>query len=212
MTEKSDSRKWDMVAVIISIVSLIASVVFSSYSFVLANQANNLTVKSLELQNMLSNFTSIIIPSPAQAQLSWGGYYSNGTTSPTVTTGWLNISLVVITPHYGLLYANIEDFTPSDEYQMLDTPKTHLTDVSYASGYQANQHLKYVISGINQLNIEIQLQASFYPNSQKLPVAPDSAVTFPIGELSLQMELFDSQTSQTTTRPFVSNIFVTVRT
>jgi len=212
MTEKGDSRKWGMVAVIISIISLIASIVFSSYSFVLANQVNSLTAKSLELQNILSNFTSIIIPSPAQGQLSSGGYYSNGTTSPTVSMGWLNISLVVITPHYGVLYAEMENFTVSDDYRMLDTQKTNLTIVNYAPNYQLNQHMKYVVSGVNQLNVETLLQASFYPNPQELPIAPDSAVTFPLGYLLLQIVLFDSQTGQITTRPFSSTIFVTVRT
>jgi hypothetical protein len=97
-----------MVAVIISIISLIASILFSSYSFVLANQANSLTAKSLELQNMLSNFNSTIGPADWNLEpvgtLEESGWstFPNGTVEGTAF-GYLNFSLKILTPHYAQL-------------------------------------------------------------------------------------------------------------
>jgi hypothetical protein len=211
-THAGDSGKWDKIAVTISIVSLIASIVFSNYSFTLASQANELTKKSLELQNILSNFTSIIVPNPERGFLNEGGYYFNGTTSSSNPKGWLNVSLTVITPHYGNVSVEIMNFSVSDYFNMLIPEKANLTTVSYTPEYQYSKHVGYVVSGLNQLSFSLNLEATVYPNPQKLPSTSPSESEFPIGVLFLQAKLFDAQTDLTITQDFSTIIFVTIKT
>lgn len=217
MTSKKDSGKWQLYAVIVSVIfgilGLVVGLVQTKLSYDLQSQANSLTEKNLELQNILSNFTPIITSNPTLTALYDGGYYSNGTTSPIISRGWLNISITVITPHYGTLSVEIENFSVSDDYRMLDPQNTNLTAVTYTPEYQFSQHLNYVVSGLNQLNVQIPLEASFYPNPEKLPTTPNSATKFPIGYLLLQAKLLDSQTKQITAHTyFSSDILVAVMT
>jgi len=205
--KKSDSRKWDIIAVIISIVSLVASIAFSSYSFMLASQANELTAKSLELQNVLSNFTSVIVANPERGFLNEGGYYSNWTMSSN-HYGYLKIALTVITPHYGILSIEEKDFSVTDYYDMLNPEKLNLTTVSYYSEY--DEYESPVVMGLNLLNFTLNLKATVYPNPQKLQAHSENE--FPIGVFFLEAKLTDAQTNQTFTKEFSTIIFVTIKT
>jgi hypothetical protein len=218
VSTQSVSEKWgkgaftiSVLSLVISIISLIASVVFAAYSLNAANQANSLTEKNLELQNQLSNFTSIIVPNPQQGHLDEEGYYFNGTTTPTISEGWLNGTLAVITPHYGNITVEILNFSVSDYFDMLIPEKANLTTVDYTNEYRYRTHVSYAIIGLNQLTFAVNLEAKFYPNPQKLPSVSGSFSEFPIGVLFLKAKLFEPQTNVTTTQVFSSIIFVTVR-
>jgi hypothetical protein len=189
---------------------LVASGVLIDRSFELANQAKELLEKNLELQNLLSNFTSMIVASPEQSRLDEGGYYSNGSINPVVTRGWLNISLMAITPHYGNVSVEVENFIVNDYDNKLDPEKINLTTVSYTHEYQYSQQVSNVASGLNQLNLNLNLEATVYPNPQELPTMPQFRTSFAIGVLFLKAKLFDAQTNQTITKEFSTVVFVTI--
>lgn len=201
------SGKWDKIAVIISIISLAISFALTIHSFDLTEQANRLTEKSLELQKMLSNFTSLIVVNPERGFLNVGGYYSNWTTSSN-PYGYLNISLTVITPHYGILSIEEKNFSVVDYFGMLNPEKLNLTTVSYYSEYDTYE--RPVTMGVNPLDFRLNLKAKVYPNPQKLPA--NSENEFPIGVFFLEAKLFDPHTNQTFTKEFSTIIFVTIKT
>jgi hypothetical protein len=162
------------------------------------------------LQNMLTNSTPIIMVNPEYGQpLDEGGYFSNLSTNfATVSRGWLNGSLAVITTHYGNVTIEIINFTVDDYFDMLIPDKVNLTTVTTTYEYNFSQHVSPFISGLNSLNFNINLEASFYPNPQKLTNVLYS--TFPIGVLFLEVKLYDAQAKTIYTQLFTSKIFVTV--
>ena len=215
MNEKNGSGKWEkraftisILSFILSIASLIGSISFSSYSLNAANQANSMTEKSLELQNMLSNSTPIIVANPEQSRLDEQGYYSNMTASfPTVSKGWLNGSLTVITPHYGNVTVEIINFTVYDYSNELVPEKVNLTRVTSTLEYNYSKHVDPIIQGLNQVTFNINLEASLYPNLQE----STTYALFPIGVMYLEAKLYDAQSQITYTQLFTSLIFVTIR-
>jgi len=202
------SGKWDKIAVIISIISLAISFALTIHSFNLTEQANRLTEKSLELQKMLSNFTSVIVVNPERGFLNEVGYYLNGTESSSHPNGYLNISLTVITPHYGILSIEEKNFSVTDYFDMLNPEKLNLTTVSYY--YEYDKYERSVAMGVNPLNFRLNLKATVYPNPQKLKAHSENE--FPIGVFFLEAKLTDLQTNQTFTKEFSTIIFVTIKT
>lgn len=217
MTEKNGSAKWQLITVIVSIIfglsGIVVGLVQTKVSYDLQSQAINLSEKNFELQNMLSNSTPIIVASPEHGHpLDEGGYFSNLTASfPTVSRGWLNGSLTVITPHYGNVTVEVINFTVDDYYTNLIPDKVNLTTVTTTIEYNYSQHVDYFTSGLNPLNFNINLEAMLYPNPQKLSSIPGSYSIFPVGALFLEAKLFDAQAKITYIEVFTSLIFVTIR-
>jgi hypothetical protein len=211
MADKKDSGKWDKRMFVLAVLGLVVGLVTSSYGFILIHEANVIGQRNLDLQNMLSNFTSIIVPNPQQGHLDEDGYYSNGTTNPTISRGWLNGSITVITSHYGNLTVEILNFSVNDYFNMLIPEKTNLTTVDYTNEYRYGTHVNFIVLGLNQLTFAVNLEATLYPNPQKLPSMSGSYSDFPIGVLFLKVKLFEPQINATTTQVFSSIVFVTVR-
>jgi hypothetical protein len=180
-------------------------------SYDLQSQANSLSEKNLELQNMLSNSTPIIIANPEHSSdypLNESWPFSNLTADlPIVSTGWLNGSLTVITPHYGNVIVEIINFTAGDYSNDLNPEKVNLTTVTSTLEYNYSTHANPVIQGLNQLTFNISLEAMFYLNPQESATYS----LFPLGVMYLEAKLFDAQSQITYTQLFTSLIFVTVR-
>jgi len=172
------------------------------------DKANEIANENLKIFNMVSNFTSVIVVDTKSGTLDKGGYYSNGTHGRSDPYGWLNFSLAVMTPHYGLLSIKMENFSAYTN-EMVDPQKVNLTTVSPYS--QHDEYEYYVVSGLNPLSPTLKLRAALYPNPQKI-MPPDGEIEFPIGVLFLKAELLDIQTNQTTTKEFTAIIFVKIRT
>jgi hypothetical protein len=211
MSDKNSSGKWDKAMFVLGVLGLVVGLITSSYGFILAHEANIISQRNLDLQNTLSNFTSIIVPNPQQGHVDEDGYYSNGTTSPTISAGWLNGSITVITSHYGNLTVEILNFSVSDYFNKLNPEKSNLTTVDYTNEYRYGTHVNYTVVGLNQLTFAVNLEATFYPDPQKLPSMSGSYSEFPIGVLFLKAKLFEPQINATTTQVFSSIVFVTVR-
>ena len=206
MSGKSDSGRRDTTAIIISILSLIISIVFSGYSLIIANQAYDVAEKSFELQNIVLNFTSTIVPSPNQRVFLDGvGYYSIGVQGSSNPYGYANFSLTAITPHYGNLSVEVENFSAYTD--MLDPEKVNLTNVS---SYPYDKYEAFTVPGLNQLTPSLYLSATLYPNPEKFRANSNS--TFPLGVLFLKAELFDLHTQLSTSKEFSAIIFVTIKT
>lgn len=211
MTDKAGSGKWERASFVLGVLGLVVGLIVSTYGFILTHEANIISQRNLDLQNTLSNFTSIIVPNPQQGHLDEAGYYSNGTISPVISRGWLSGTITVITSHYGNLTVEILNFSVSDYFNKLNPEKTNLTTVDYTNEYRYNTHVNYTVLGLNQLTFAVNLEASFYPDSQELPTESGSFSEFPIGVLFLRTILFEPQINATTTQDFSSIVFVTVR-
>jgi hypothetical protein len=214
LNDKGNSRNWEKIGVIIGVIISIISLSISIYSSIfltnrsleLAAQANELTERSLELQNMLLNFTPIITVNPERGFLSQGGYYSIGVESAVYPYGYLNVSVTVTTPHYGVLSIEEGNFSPYSD--MLNPERINSTTVSYYSQYDKYERSVYV--GIDQLEFNLNLKAIVYPNPQKLQ--PQNESEFPLGVFFLKAKLVDAQTNKTFTNEFSTVIFVTIKT
>ena len=202
MARGKDSKRWDIIAVVISILSLVASLLFSSYSLILANQANSLTEKSLNLQN----FASIIAPNTERIYLEGGGSYSVFQTESVHSFGQVNITLTIITPHYGNVTLEWKNFTPSDPYFNLDPYKINQTRVS-STTLEYSKPTRYVVSGLNTITFDVDFDAWIYPNRLKL----DAESLVFIGGISLKSTLFDAQSTLMTTKEFHVLVFVETR-
>jgi hypothetical protein len=210
MTEKNGSEKWQLIAVIVSVIfgvsGVVGGLVQTKLSYDLQSQANSLSEKNLELQNMLFNFTPIITVNPERGFLSQGGYYSIGVESAVYPYGYLNVSVTVTTPHYGVLSIEQGNFSPYSD--MLNPERINSTTVSFYSQY--DKYEQNVNIGLNQLDFSLNLKATVYPNPQKLQ--PQSESEFPLGVFFLEAKLVDPLTNKTFTNEFSTVIFVTIKT
>lgn len=213
--QKNNANKpdWEKYALVVSIIGLIISSSLTAglafYSFQLTEQANRLTERSLELQNMQTNYTLAIITNPNQiAFLDGDGHFQNDTS--TSCFGWLNGSVTVISPYYGTLSIYIINFTVSDDYRSLLPAKVNLTHVSPLQDYLKMYENIPVVTGLNPtFNFSFLLGASMYPDPQKLP-SPQGIFVTPIGFLLLEAKI-DSLTGSTFPKYFYAQIFVTIR-
>lgn len=210
MNDKNNSGKWDKRLFALAVLGLVVAIITPSYGFILTHEANVIAQKNLELQNMLSNYTSIVVANPEQGHLDEDGYYSNMTPSSTVPKGWLNGTITVITPHVGNLTVEIMNFSVSDYFDMLDPEKTNLTTVSYTNEYKYSKHVSYVVSGMNQLSFNLNLEATVYPSPQKLPQTSPNSSEFPIGVLFMVAKFYDAELKIYTPYEFSSIVFVTI--
>lgn len=209
----------DKIAVVLSIISLFVSGGLTAYSFSLTNQANDLTKqantiaeRSLDLQNMQSNYTFKIITNPNLiTTLDGDGHFQNETNNPTTCYGWLNDSLTVISPYYGTLSIHILNFTVSDDYSFLLPDKANLTKVTPFYGYSQKYESLPVVSGLNPtFSFSFLLGSDLFPNPQKLPTLANSSTVAPIGFLLLEAKI-DCLTGLTFTENFDAQIFVVIR-
>jgi len=204
MTEKF-TRNWDKIAVI-NIIILFVSLVLTIHNLHLVNQANILTEKNLELQNILSNFTSVISAEPEVGFL-YSNTFDNVSNLITVSHyGHLKVSLKIITPHYGRISIEIKNFT-EDSADMLNPNMKNQTTVSYV--WEDEKYEDVVVPGLNSLTADLELKATTYPNPSKLPDEGEK-IQFPIGHLLLEAKLYDVQTNKTLTKEFYAQIAVII--
>jgi len=210
MTEKTTSGKWNKIAVIISVISLSISLGLTIYSFKLTEQANEISRKSLELEDILANYTSVIDAEQHAVGLLYASgfsFYPNGSIESFSSYGHLNFSLKVITPHYGNVSVEIVNFTADNSQLVLNTEKLNQTTVSYV--WEDEKYHSLVVQGLNSLDASLELKGVVYPDASSLP-AKGETIEFPIGWLNLNATLFDLQNHVTTTQGFRELIRVRV--
>lgn len=162
---------------------------------------------------MKSNFTSLIIPDTERygVFLDGGIWHLNETNPPVYSYGFCNGSITVITPRYGTVRVEVENFTAQDVNRMLEPQFANLTTVSVDMGYQYSNHDMYAVAGMNQLDFSIPLTALAYPSPQRLQdnYSPNIPTSIRIGILHLNATFIDTQNFNTTIkfREYVS-IFI----
>jgi len=209
MSKKTSVGKFEKLTIIVSIISLASTIGLTIFNFALVNQANKIAEANLDFQNMLSNFTSIIIADTDYAILGEPSIILsvNDTIEETTHYGYLQVNVQVITPHFGILKIKLKDFYVG-ESPMHNPERKNETRVSFAD---ENKKYEYpVVLGLNPINATLHLKAVVYPNLQNLP--PDTqSVQFPIGVQHFEAELLDIQTNKTTVKEFYALICVVMK-
>ena len=218
-SEKKQSEKgnWEKTAIIISIISLIVStsltavIAYTSYQVI--EKADNIENNSLLLQIMQNGYTpKISVSNPQIVVLQQENSLFDNWTSPTECYGWVNGSINIMTPQVGTVSISISNFSISDDYSYLLPEKTNLTIVEPVPSYypQGINDVYNVGEGLTGYNFSLPIEASFYPNPEKLPVNTDSI--FPIGYLLLKANFIPQATNFIPqTEYFSVNIFVDVK-
>ncbi len=168
--------------------SLTQANIISNQSLLLAQIANNLTQTGLQLQNTTLNYQPEIIPYSLVATLDdmmW-----NNESTPTFGAGNFNLSLIVITPHAGVIYFTdpspfsfsvwndselLNGASENGWYPWLNPDNLSLAHVDFSFGGYANNgngrfynypqdFEAFVQPGITQVNFTVPIDASFYVN------------------------------------------------
>jgi hypothetical protein len=205
MNGKKSSGKWEKIKTTINILAIFISVtaiIVSVYSYDLAK-------KDFELRNF----------SPAMGPADWSfeplgdleesGWttFSNGTVKGTAS-GYLNISLRILTPHYAQITFKVENLS-NIALDMLNPEMANQTEIALASLWRYKP--PYIIEpGLTKLNVSLPLTAIIYPDSSGLPEGEDGWTQFPLGTLWLEAELYDLQTQTTSTMEIPALIFVKI--
>ena len=204
-------KAYEKFTLIVAIVSLCMNGVLTGINVFLIGQANEISKANINFQNMMNNFTSVmifnredytcILDSPSEY------ITQDGIVQQTTHYGYLKGNLQVVTPHYGAVNVTLEHFNVADS-GMLDPVNRNKTRISYAD--DRFNYMYIVVSGLNQVNVTLHLKATVYPNPLNLP--PQGETTqFIIGGLMLRMELNDLQTQKKLTYEWVVGIAVIMK-
>jgi hypothetical protein len=189
-------RNWEKYAFILSVIALVTSLVLSTYlalrSAEIAEQANNLTkqandiaLKSLNLQN----YPSRVVPNTARVYLD-KGLPPDNFNQQSEAGGWFNFSITVLTPYGGSLSVNVLNFTTQDYDNFLLPNQMNKTWCS-TEGFEYSNHNQIVDSGLSQKDYNIPLKLYFYPDFNKLKGTGTSSEFLAIGILYLQATFVD---------------------
>ncbi len=209
---------------VFAIVAVILSYDASNRAIETANRANDLTEQSLDIIIRQSNYSIQVIPYPIFAWIE--GSYINGSTRPVIANGFLNSTLIVISPHVVRItienmsiqtidklvtdYKILEndtivndptilpefDKTKFDAWLFAFDPNSELRSLPYAI---AENNYTYYTSreGINTINISLHISASFYLNPQHNFVSNYQNFTIvDLGIVTVNARIFDMQTQE----------------
>ena len=212
MSNKKGSKRSEKSRITLETVSIIANIVLALTAVYVAIQANKLAESNLTLQNMMSNFTSVIIPEPEiyLAILDKPSSYisENGTIIETSHYGYLNVNFLVITAHVGVINITIKNFNVHDS-ENLNPERLNETKVTYT--FDQDKYAKAVASGITPVNFSLHLNARVYPNASNIPPEGQSR-QFLLGLLILEAELTDLQAKTRMTEEIEARICVVMET
>lgn len=128
---------------------------FTSESIKLSSEANRLSQRTLELQNMLSNYTSAITveSEPAQLMESIESGFSNDSVFETRHHGYLNVSLKIISPHVANVSIKIKSFDVENMYNFFLPEKENQTSVTFL--YPNAKYEDIIVAGFIQRDFSI---------------------------------------------------------
>lgn len=237
MTDKIS--KWDKAETIIQIFILIFAIVALHFSIGAADRANNLTQQTLEIQDKLENYPMKAFHSSSFA-MAYGSYV-NGSTQPVIAEGFLDATIIIISPHViKLTIENVEvqpisklvsDFTFNSTGVLIDT--TLLPEFDYEKfnqwsfyfetenpmrrypypSYQ-NNFTYYTRPGVNYVNVSVPFSASFYLNPQhSFETVAQNITPIDLGIITVYVKTTDMQTEEMTPVPmnFTTSIGVQVK-
>ena len=168
MGKKTKNVKLDKV----NIIGLILNLALAGLNVYFLYRANEITMETLRLQNIVSNFDSVITVNSDYA--FWGKpgeYYGYGNvTEHTTHYGYLNASIQIMTPHYGTVSVKLEYFNVGDS-NYLDSERKNETRLTFADEEQTKYEYA-VVTGLNLINASLHLKVRIYPNSQNMPQKP----------------------------------------
>ena len=206
MANENGVNKYKKWAFYLSLVSLVTTTILTVVNLYLVIQIVEIRRTGLELQDAMYNFDSIIVPDADIAILNDPSVYSrqDGILVKTTHYGYLNVSIQVITPHYGSISIKLKNLNVGDS-PMLDSEKRNQTEISYA--FEEDEYEFPVVAGLNQISANLHLKALVYPNPETLP--PQGELEqFLLGRLFLEAELFDIQTERIFSKEFSAIIAV----
>jgi hypothetical protein len=156
----------------VNIIGLILNLALAGLNVYFLYRANEMTMETLRLQNIVSNFNSVITVNSDYA--FWGKpgeYYGYGNvTEHTTHYGYLNASIQIMTPHYGTVSVKLGYFNVGDS-NYLDSERKNETRLTFADEEQTKYEYA-VVTGLNLINASLHLKVRIYPNSQNMPQKP----------------------------------------
>ncbi len=206
-SEGKPSKIRNKISTIVLGFGLIAIVALTGVNMYLALQYNQ-RLSDLGFENYRPNSTALVVPQSSEADLGKPLKYlvTNTSQIETVHYGTLHVSIQVLNSHYGSLAISLEDFNLTLS-KYLDPGKLNETRVTYAS--QNESQTLFLAPGINRAEVDVQLKAEVYPNSEMLP-SEDESIQLTLGALGLRADFFDFETQVVTSSAFSADISVTL--
>jgi hypothetical protein len=192
----------------LNVAFLIVNVLLVGYNTYLASQAFSINSQNMELQNKLYNFNStMIIDSNDISMGSPNGWSSsNGIITQTTHNGDLELTIQVVTPHYGKVEIRLKSFEVSDS-EYLSSEQGNETSVYF---WNEDKYEYLVAQGINTIESKILLTAKVYPDPQNMP-PKEAGVTFLLGQVFCEVELINLQTQESSIlAEFSERVFVSL--
>ncbi len=190
-------------ALMISVVSLIVSILVAGIGFYYYSQANTIAQKSLELQNKLSDYSPNIIPIPDYISLKSDQDHASGDTSnPIVYSGDFNCELIIFTPYFGTARIDTETFVLDNEPLF---KKGTFVEFNNAFNSDRKFHDQPVISGLNKLNFSVPLSISALPDFDNVEHG-----TYHIGQVTFKATLENTERIILKEVTFYGNVFLDI--
>lgn len=208
------------VPVIISLISIGFTAYFGIRSMELTAESNRLNRETVELQNMLQNWTAVMNVEADHADLLTSISSDDLNVGKTLHHGYLNLSVEIISPHFSNLNISIQDFEVLESYNFVLPETRHLAkvDLIYPENYDViKTYEKRIVPGYSSLDLNLFLRASLYLDANQFPNPEDVSrypsgltQTYDVGELTLKIELLDLQTKEVIVQEISERIVVSV--
>lgn len=219
--KKLDKDTTARFALILSLLSLTVTSFFTLQSINLANESNRLNREAIEFQNMLQNWTAVMDVSSQHANLLTSVSSDNRDVETTTHTGYLNLSVEIVSPHYCNLSVKILDFEVTESYNFVLPGTRNTTSVTLVDPEKYDDLDAYnkgvIPPGYSSFEVNIFLKTEIHPDVSQFP-SPEDVSRYPsgltqqysFGEITFELELADIQTGEIIVREISERIHVSV--
>jgi len=221
MWKKLDKDTTARFALILSLISLTVTSFFTIQSINLANESNRLNREAIEFQNILQNWTAVMDVRPQNANLLTSVPSDNRDVETTTHTGYLNLSVEIVSPHYCNLSVKITDFEVTENYNFVLPGTRNTTFVTLVDPEKYDDLDLYnkgiIPPGYSSFEINLFLKTEIHPDISQFP-SPEDVSRYPagliqqysFGEITFEMELSDIQTEEVIIQEISEIIHVSV--
>ncbi len=198
------------------IISIVLSIALLFSTVYYASQNDNLQKSNADLQNLLYNYTPFIFSNYSSSNLQ--NIFFSINDSVILFDGWVNVDLKVVSPYDGMLNLDVKNLNFTDMNGSYDIIPYYfnvsLLQYSKASIAGANNHQYFISKNVmNPIVDKIEVQMYVYLNTGVLQdvfkdvgVNSTLGVGFPLGDMTFQATLFETQINRNYTQNFIEGI------